>query len=75
MASNAVQDITKEALTKMLEHIPNSRQGATTKLIIKDIVNGPEIGESLKEQAHNLIRRHTRASLLSAAKQLKIEDR
>ena len=73
MASNAVQDITKEALTKMLEHIPNSRQGATTKLIIKDIVNGPEIGESLKEQAHNLIRRHTRASLLSAAKQLKLK--
>ena len=73
MTTHTTQDLTKEALTKILEHIPDSRQEAPTKLIIKDIVHGPEVGESLKEQAHNLIRRHTRASLLLAAKQLKLK--
>ena len=71
--TNNTTDLSKEALNKILEHIPDPRQEAPSKLIIKDIVHGPEIGESLKEQAHNLIRRHTRASLLLAARQLKLK--
>ena len=73
MTLNASQDLTKVALAKMLEYIPSPRQEAPTKRIIKDIVNGLEEGESLKEQAHNLIKRHTRASLLLAAKLLKLK--
>ena len=72
--TNITQDLTKEALLRILEHIPDARQEAPTKLIVKDIVHGPEVGESLKEQAHNLIRRHTRASLLLSAKQLKLKQ-
>ena len=47
MTTNITQDLTKEALTRILEHIPDTRQEAPTKLIVKDIVNGPEVGESL----------------------------
>ena len=73
MSTSPSQDLTKEALSRLLEYIPDARQEAPTKLIVKDIVHGPEIGESLKEQYHNLIRRHTRASLLLAAKQIRLK--
>ena len=73
MSTSPSQDLTKEALSRLLEYIPDARQEAPTKLIVKDIVHGPEIGESLKEQSHNLIRRHTRASLLLAAKQIRLK--
>ena len=73
MASATFQDLNKEALAAILDCIPDARQEAPTKLIIKGVVQGREVGESLTEHAHSLIRRHTRASLLLAAKQLKLK--
>lgn len=72
MASALTNDLGKEALKSILDCIPDDRQEAPAKLIVKAVVRGPEIGESLREHANSLIKGHPRASLLLAAKQLKI---
>ena len=73
MASAETYDLTKESIEGILNCIPDTPQKAPTKFIIKAVVFGREIGESLKEHAHSLIRRHTHASLLLAAKHLKLK--